>query len=169
MVCGPGDTEIMSRIWDALRKVEQLRGVDEAAAVALPDHIRLTKKQSLAIRALLRTSTLEEAASAAEVTEVTLRRWLGRPAFVAEYYRAGRGEIEESMRRLDAATESAVAVLEKAREVMGAVGARVERLRSGDNGSQASEPCEAGSRIAADLGEDASGDESSPGATIMRV
>lgn len=156
----------MSRIWDALRKVEQLRDVNEVAAIALPDHIRLTEKQSLAIRALLRTSTLEEAALAAEVTEVTLRRWLGRPGFVAEYYRAGRCEIEESMRRLDAATESAVAVLEKARDLMGAVGARVERIQSAENGAQNGEDRAVESRGATDDCEDS---VSGGGATSMRA
>ncbi len=118
----------MSRIWDALQKVEKLRDVEEVASSALPNGIRLTDKQRLAIRALLRTSTVEEAAAAADVTEVTLRRWLARPAFVAEYYRAGRNEIEESMRRLDSATETAMAVLEQAHELMDAVRTRCDRL-----------------------------------------
>ncbi len=118
----------MSRIWDALQKVEKLRDVESVAATALPDRMRLTDKQRVAIRALLRTSTIGEAASAAEVTEVTLRRWLSRPAFVAEYYTAGREEIESSMRRLDAATETAMGVLEQARDLMEAVRIRAERV-----------------------------------------
>lgn len=117
----------MSRIWDALQKVEKLRDVEGVVSLALPDRIRLTVKQRIAIRALLRTSTIEEAAAAAQVTDVTLRRWLSRPAFVAEYYRAGREEIEESMRRLDVATDSAIAVLEQARDLIEAVRVRAER------------------------------------------
>ncbi len=115
----------MSKIWDALQKVEELRDLGGGAgAVVLPERIRLTPKQRVAIQALLRTATLEDAAEAAGVSEMTLRRWLGRPGFVAEYYYAGRRDIEEAMARLDAATQTAMDVLEQARDLLARIGAR---------------------------------------------
>jgi len=115
----------MSKIWDALQKVEDLRDLGGGAgAVVVPERIRLTPKQRVAIQALLRTATLEEAAEAAGVSQMTLRRWLGRPGFVAEYYYAGRRDIEEAMARLDSATQTAMEVLEQARDLLARIGAR---------------------------------------------
>ena len=129
-LCAVADTP-MSRIWDALKKVEKLRDVEGLPPDSIPeilqDSIRLTPKQRVAIQALLRTPTMADAAAAAGVNEMTLRRWLGKPGFVAAYYEAGRAEIDEAMRRLDSATDTAVAVLAQARELLTSVRARADR------------------------------------------
>ena len=116
---------IMSRIWDALQKIEKER--DDAASGTLSEfadlsNVRLDAKQRLAVRALLRTSTLEAAAKAADVEEDQLRKWLAQPAFVSAYYDAGRSEIEMMMEKLDAATQKALAVLEQAGALLRSVG-----------------------------------------------
>ncbi len=127
-----GPIDLMSRIWEALQKVEKARDEEVEAVVPVEvGRMRLTPKQQVAVQALLRTSTLEEAAVAAEVTEMTLRRWLGRPGFVAEYYAAGRAEIERSMQRLDRATETAAAVLAQANRLLGGVRERAELASNG--------------------------------------
>lgn len=107
----------MSRILEALNQVEESRDRDEAPEAGILG-VQLTAKQQVAIRALLRTSTVEEAAAAAGIPDRTLRRWLSRPGFVAGYYAAGRLEIESSLRRLEKATEAAAAVLEQTREIL---------------------------------------------------
>jgi len=126
----------MSRIWDALQKVEELRDAADLPRLTLTGRLRLTPKQRVAIHALLRTATIEEAAAAAGVTETTLHRWLGKPGFVSEYYLAGRREIEDAMMRLDTATGTALSVLEQAREILTAVRRRAgARDRIASNGT----------------------------------
>jgi len=120
----------MSRIWDALQKVEDQRGGSGAHLPVAPEPLRLSVMQRTAIQALLRTESIAEAAQAANITERTLRRWLGRPDFVAEYYAAGRAEIESSLQRLDGATETALAKLAEARDVLQGVRNRVARNSS---------------------------------------
>jgi len=125
----------MSRIWDALQKIEDQRELSGANLPLGQEPLRLSVIQRTAIEALLRTESIADAAQAANITEKTLRRWLGRPAFVAEYYAAGRAEIESSLQRLDGATETALAILSEARDVLQGVRDRAARkspLPAGD-------------------------------------
>ncbi len=117
----------MSRILEALQSAEVSREDGTDPPGLEPGRIRLTVKQRVAIRALLRTPTVEEAAIAAGVTERTLRRWLGRPGFVAEYYATGRVEIETAAARVEVATKSALAALGEARDLLQAVRDRATR------------------------------------------
>ncbi len=134
----------MSRIWDALQKVEELRDAGDFHRLMVPGRLRLTPKQRVSIHALLRTTTIEEAAVAAGVTETTLRRWLGKPGFVTEYYLTGRREIEDAMTRLDTATGTALSVLEQARDLLADVRRRADRAgsRNPDAPTDSGKPCE---------------------------
>ncbi len=133
----------MSRIWDALQKIEKQRDdVTQSHSGDFDlDKVRLTPKQRVAIHALLRTSTIEEAAGAAGVTEKSLRRWLGQPGFVAAYYAAGRDEIDSMMEKLDTATQKALAVLEQAGELLRTIGMPAEEAENGEaNGQERGQP-----------------------------
>src|SRR4051794_3814003 len=69
---------------------------------------RLTRKQELALAALLAHDTLAAAAAAAGVNEKTLRAWQRLPAFEAAY-RAARAEVlERTVARLLAICGKAV-------------------------------------------------------------
>jgi len=104
----------MSKIWDAIQKVEENRGDGAGAAGELPDRVRLTPKQTAAVQALLDTDCLGRAAQRSGVTERTLRKWLEQPSFVGAYYAAGRSRVAESLQRLRARSVEAVEVLRKA-------------------------------------------------------
>jgi len=105
----------MSKIWDALRKAEERREEPVAGTpTILPYRVQLTPKQRSAIEALLSSSSLEEVERACGVKEVTLRRWLAQPSFVAAYYAAGADQLRDSLHRLRASTGDAVEVLRKA-------------------------------------------------------
>lgn len=127
----------MSRIWDALQKVEDQREGPVAHRPIGQEPLRLSVIQRTAIEALLRTESIAEAAQAANITEKTLRRWLGRPDFVAQYYAAGRAEIESSLQRLDSATETALAILAEARDVLQGVRDRMARKSPAPTGDTA--------------------------------
>jgi transposase-like protein len=128
----------MSRIWDALQKVEDLREAVPGQAPVDEEQTGLTVTQRTAIQALLRTATIAEAAQAVGVTDRTLRRWLARPGFVAAYYAAGRAEIETSLQRLGHSTETALAVLAEARELL--QGVRDRTARRSREGADAPRP-----------------------------
>ncbi len=106
----------MSKIWDALQKIEQNREVEPGTPSELPYRIQLTPKQTAAIRGLLETDSLERAAELSGVKERTLRKWLEQPSFVAAYYAAGRAQLYQSLQRLRATTGDAVEVLRSALE-----------------------------------------------------
>jgi len=104
----------MSKIWDALQKVEQNRDGDPVTPVQVVGRIGLTQKQLVAVRALLETDAMTKAAELSGVTERTLRKWLEQPGFVAAYYDAGRAQWAQSVQRLRALTGDAVEVLRAA-------------------------------------------------------
>lgn len=110
----------MNRISEALSRIDEVPSGDS------PSGVQLTELQRMAIRALLRTSTVAQAAELAGVPERTLQRWLSRPGFVSEYYAAGRAEIEESRRRLEHATGITLVALGKAREILRTVRGRLD-------------------------------------------
>jgi hypothetical protein len=74
---------------------------------------KLTRKQELAISALLATQTLAEAAHAAELGEATLRRWLKLPSFRRAYLDARRQVVEGVVSRLQQLATKAVDALER--------------------------------------------------------
>jgi hypothetical protein len=71
----------------------------------------LSKKQEKGIGALLSQPTLVAAAQNIGVNEVTLRRWLKSPDFLAEYRKARRESVEQSVAVLQKASINAVATL----------------------------------------------------------
>ncbi len=123
----------MSKIWDALQKVEENREDGPAEVVEGGSRKRLTAKQRAAVLALLDTDCLEDAASTAKVSERTLGKWLEQPDFVAAYYDATERRVAESMQRLRASTADAVEVLRRSLEdddPMVRIGAASAILRS---------------------------------------
>lgn len=106
----------MSKIWDALQKVERNREDEPGTPTELPYRVQLTPKQMAAVRALLETDALSRAAEISGVKERTLRKWLEQPSFVAAYYAAGRAQLAQSLQRLRAMTGDAVEVLRSALE-----------------------------------------------------
>lgn len=107
----------MSRIWEAPRRIEQ-QGEDGVSEFIVPDRIPLTPKQRRAVEVLLQTDSVGDAARRIGIAEVTLRRWLTRPGFIAAYYRAGREQLDRERARLDQARQNAVEVLRRARELL---------------------------------------------------
>jgi len=123
----------MSKIWDALQKVEENREDGPAEVVDRDNRKRLTAKQRAAVLALLDTDCLEDAASIAKVSERTLSKWLEQPDFVAAYYAATERRVAESVQRLRASTAEAVEVLRRSLEdddPMVRIGAASAILRS---------------------------------------
>jgi hypothetical protein len=118
----------MSRIWDALQRIEQQRR-DSASEPVAPERIHLTPNQRLALRALLETDSPAEAARLTGVAEITLRRWLTQPGFIAAYYLAGREQLELERARLDAATSDAIEKLQQAREMVAKLTIVADELR----------------------------------------
>lgn len=104
----------MSKIWDALKKVEQNRDGEPTHAVRRTNGVALTQKQALAIRFLLECDSLSLAAKNCGVAERTLRKWLDQPEFVAAYCDAGEELMARSLQRLRAASNDAVEVLRTA-------------------------------------------------------
>ena len=106
----------MSKIWDALQKVEENRGDEPGTPTELPYRVQLTPKQVAAVHGLLETNSLAKAAKLSGVTEKTLRKWLQQPSFVAAYYAAGRAQLAQSLQRLRATSGDAVEVLRSSLE-----------------------------------------------------
>lgn len=104
----------MSKIWDALQKVEKNRDGEPGAAERVPGRAPLTQKQLAAVRGLLEADSLANAAEISGVTERTLRKWLEQPGFMAAYYAAGEAHLAQSLPRLRAATSDAIEVLRSA-------------------------------------------------------
>lgn len=115
----------MSRAWEVLPRAEAIRDTVVPPIDLADGAIRLTELQQGAIRALLRSETIAEAATAAGVPERTLRRWLARPGFVSEYFRHGKAELDSSRRRLEAATEASLAALRRAQAILKSVQALI--------------------------------------------
>ena len=69
------------------------------------------KRCEKVLSALLQTSSLTEAAKLAEVSEVTVWRYLKDPAFSEKYHNARKAVLETAIRRLQAASGEAVETL----------------------------------------------------------
>ena len=74
---------------------------------------KLTRKQELAIAALLSSPTIEAAAVQAGVAVATLRRWLKDAPFIVEYRTARRQVVEAAVGRLQQASGNAVEALSR--------------------------------------------------------
>ena len=72
---------------------------------------KLTRKQEQAIGALLSEQTLGGAAEKAGVSEVTIRRWLKLPEFLAAYREARREVVEKSVAQLQQSSWAASTTL----------------------------------------------------------
>ena len=72
---------------------------------------KLTRKQEQAIGALLSEQTLGGAAEKAGVSEVTIRRWLKLPDFLAAYREARREVVEKAVAQLQQSSWAASATL----------------------------------------------------------
>jgi hypothetical protein len=72
---------------------------------------KLTRKQEQAIGALLSEQTLAGAAEKVGVNEVTLRRWLKLPDFLAAYREARREVVEKSVAQLQQSSWAASTTL----------------------------------------------------------
>jgi DNA-binding MurR/RpiR family transcriptional regulator len=77
---------------------------------------KLRQKKQLAISALIQNSSVKEAASAINVSESTIYRWLQDPSFLASFREAKKRIVEHAISRMQATCEKAVQVLD---EVMG--------------------------------------------------
>ncbi len=73
----------------------------------------LTAKQLRAIQSLLKEPTTAKAAKAAQISEVTLFRWLQNPAFSEAYREARERILEGTLTLLQSASVEAVEVLRK--------------------------------------------------------
>ena len=73
----------------------------------------LSAKQEKALSALLTEKTLSNAAAKADVSDVTLWRWLKDDVFRAEYRRLRRDAVEQSAAQVQTATSEAVETLRR--------------------------------------------------------
>jgi hypothetical protein len=74
---------------------------------------RLSRKQEVAIVALLEQDTVEKAAQAVGVNEKTLRNWQKRPDFVAAFRAARRNIVEGAITRLQQLATGAILALNR--------------------------------------------------------
>ena len=74
---------------------------------------KLGRKQELAIIALLNQPTVEEAAQAVGLSQVTLWRWMQLDDFRAQYRAARRQALENGIARLQGTTGEAVGALRR--------------------------------------------------------
>jgi hypothetical protein len=72
---------------------------------------KLTRKQELAIVALMTQPTIEAAAAASGIANVTMWRWMRLPEFQQQYQIARRRIIENALGSLQQATSLAVETL----------------------------------------------------------
>lgn len=72
---------------------------------------KLSRKQEHAIAALLSCPTILGAATACEVSEAALHRWLKLPAFQAAYRQARAAVVSQAISQLQQATGEAVKTL----------------------------------------------------------
>ena len=90
-----------------------------------------TRKQDLAIAALLAHSTLAEAAAAVGIAEPTLWRWLQRADFQHAYREARRQAVGQAIARLQQASSEAVSTLQDVMNDAGALAsARVSAAKA---------------------------------------
>ena len=73
---------------------------------------KLTRKQEQAVAALLVAPTIHEAATQANISEVTLHRWLKMDGFQHAYARARREVVRQAIIHLQATCHSAIATLQ---------------------------------------------------------
>lgn len=71
----------------------------------------LTKKQSLAISAVISSKNVNQGLKKININRSTWYRWLKKPHFKAELDRAKRKLVKSALESLDLATEKAVDVL----------------------------------------------------------
>ncbi len=74
---------------------------------------KLTRKQEQAIGALLSEQTIASAANQVGISEVTLRRWLKQPDFLAAYRAARREVVEKAVAQLQQSSWAASTTLLK--------------------------------------------------------
>ena len=91
--------------------------------------VDLTPAQEIAVRVLVASGSIAQAAQAADVTERSVRRWLEDAAFRGSYRAAGRAAASEAVTALLAAQCEAVAALRAALTVESAV-TRVRAARA---------------------------------------
>jgi hypothetical protein len=121
---------------------------------------KLTRKQELAIAALLTERTQEQAAGKAGVATSTLQRWLLLPSFQAEYRRARRAVVEVAVGQLQAACGEAVETLrrnldaDKAGDQIRAAGLILEHAQRGVELADLAEKVEELERLLAELTDD---------------
>src|SRR5215831_3124398 len=72
---------------------------------------KLSRKQELAIAALLTCSAITDAAKQCSIGEVTLHRWLKDATFQAAYREARRAVVQQAIVQIQQATGEAVATL----------------------------------------------------------
>lgn len=77
---------------------------------------KLTRKQELAIAALLREPTQKQACVSVGVSEVTMIRWMRTPSFQVAYEDARKGLVDDAIRMLTAASGSAIKTLKEVAE-----------------------------------------------------
>ena len=73
----------------------------------------MERKQKLAIVALLQQPTVEAAAKAVGVADVTLWRWMQQPEFTERYRAARRQVLEQAIAQLQRASSEAVETLRR--------------------------------------------------------
>ena len=71
----------------------------------------LTRRQEAFLVALLSCTTIGEAATTAQIAEVTATRWLKTPAFQAVYREARRQVVQHAIGQVQQATGAAVETL----------------------------------------------------------
>ncbi len=74
---------------------------------------KLTRKQEQAIGALLSEQTIASAANQVGISEVTLRRWLKQPDFLAAYRATRREVVEKAVAQLQQSSWAASTTLLK--------------------------------------------------------
>ena len=86
--------------------------LDDGRSAQMKGHgEKLTRKQELAVAALLTCRTVPEAAEAAKVSAVTLYRWQQLPAFKAQLREARRSVLDQAILLLQTVTTEAVEAL----------------------------------------------------------
>jgi hypothetical protein len=71
----------------------------------------LTRRQEAFLVALLGCATIAQAATTAQIAEITAVRWLKAPAFQAAYREARRAVVQHAIAQVQQATGEAVATL----------------------------------------------------------
>ena len=105
----------------------------------MPGGEQMSRKQELAIAALLVEPTIEQAAAKIGVTERTLRNWLREPGFAANFKDRCRLVLDTATSMLSGATEGAVETLRRsltcgnvAAEIRAAVGILDHALKAAE-------------------------------------